>query len=375
MGTLIREPLLRQDYDEVEQFLLQWAEEHENILEINAVMPNKFVLVQYKRLKEGTDRYTMENRVQYLKKDLITIKATIDLKPVNSIVNTLKWQLLIGSIVVFLFFGAILWFIIKRLGIKPLENLVKERTQELLDKNKELEQIVYITSHDLRSPLVNVEGYNNIIGNATGKVISVLESGEVSAEIKNKISAIVKEDIVNSEKYISSSVSKMNALINGLLQLSRLGKIEIKKERLDMNDIIDDITSEMKYQLQQGGIKLDVSELPSCVGDRTQINQLFSNLLDNSIKFLDPKRQGIINISGNTHNNQSVYRIEDNGIGVSPEHHGKIFEIFHKLSLHMDGKGMGLSIVQIILNRHKGKILVESEKGKGSKFFIYLPAA
>jgi signal transduction histidine kinase len=129
----------------------------------------------------------------------------------------------------------------------------------------------------------------------------------------------------------------------------------------------------MKYQLQQAEVKLDVSELPSCTGDRIQINQLFSNLLDNSIKFLDPKRQGIINISGGTQDKQSVYRIEDNGIGIAPEHHGKIFEIFHKLSLSVEGEGIGLSEVQRIIDRHNGKILIESEKGKGSKFTVYLP--
>ena len=140
-----------------------------------------------------------------------------------------------------------------------------------------------------------------------------------------------------------------------------------------MNDIILDITKSMQYQLQQAEVTLDISELPSCIGDRTQISQLFSNLLDNAVKFLDPARQGIIRISGSTEDNQSVYRIEDNGLGVAPEHQGKIFELFHKLSPAMKGEGLGLSIVQKIIDRHQGKILVESEKGKGTTFSIYLP--
>ena len=396
ISIFVREPLLRHDYDEVEQFLFQWEEEHDEILSIKAAMPNGFVLVQSNKFEDGKHSYKLEKQVEYLNRHLITIEIVKDFTPVRKILGALQRQLIAGSIILTILFGFILWFTMKHFAVKPLEQeidrrreaeenlleikkglevIVKERTKELIDKNKELEQIVYVTSHDLRSPLINIEGYNKVIGKAIGEVASVLESSEVSAEIKNKVSAIVKEDMVNAEKYISSSIVKMEVLINGLLQISRLGRIELKKERLDMNDIIFDITNAMKYQLQQADVKLDVSDLPSCTGDRSQISQLFSNLLDNSVKFLDPARQGIISISGSTQDNQSVYRIEDNGIGVAQEHQGKIFEIFHKLLPGKDGEGLGLSIVRKIIDRHQGKILVESEKGKGSKFIIYLTRA
>jgi signal transduction histidine kinase len=374
MGTFVREPLLRNDYDEVEQFLLQWGEEHKEILIINAVMPNKFVLVQYNSLKDSPHSYKLENRVQYLKKDLMTIEVVKDFKHVDSILNILQWQLIIGSIVLSIFFGASLWFTIKKLAIKPLESIVNERTKELIEKNKELEQVMYASSHDLRSPLVNIDGYNKIISKGFEKIMSIIENNGVSGEIKEKVSKIVEEDIVESEQYISASVGKMSNLLAGLLYLSRVGRSELLKEKLDMNELINDIKNSMAYQFQETGTKLEIAELPSCIGDRTQVMQIFSNLIENALKYLDSNRSGLIKISGTTKHKESVYCVEDKGVGIALEHQEKIFEIFHQLEPEKSsGEGMGLTIVSKIIARHNGRVWVESERDKGSKFFISLP--
>jgi len=113
--------------------------------------------------------------------------------------------------------------------------------------------------------------------------------------------------------------------------------------------------------------------LPSCSGDEAQIGQVFSNLLDNALKYLDPDRKGVIRISGTR---QLVYCVEDNGIGVKMSHQNKIFEIFHRLNPGdgTAGEGLGLAIVHRILDRHGGRIWVESKPGKGSKFFVSLSA-
>ena len=114
--------------------------------------------------------------------------------------------------------------------------------------------------------------------------------------------------------------------------------------------------------------------MPSCRGDKNEINQVFSNILGNAVKYLDPSREGTIKISGCKNDSNSLYCIEDNGIGISPQYQNKIFEIFHRLEPEKsEGEGIGLTIVQKILNRLGGKIWVESEPGKGSKFFISLP--
>ena len=143
-----------------------------------------------------------------------------------------------------------------------------------------------------------------------------------------------------------------------------------------MNKMITDIVDNHSFRLKELEIKTEVSKLPDCKGDSSQINQVFSNLLDNAIKYSDSKRSCVIHISGYTDKNQSVYCIEDNGLGITPEHQDKIFEIFHQLEpKRIKGEGLGLTIANRIIEKHNGKIWVESELGKGSKFFVSLPKA
>jgi PAS domain S-box-containing protein len=246
---------------------------------------------------------------------------------------------------------------------------------ELARKNKELEQVVYVTSHDLRTPLVNIEGYSKEIGRLLEKLRLLLGGHGTSAEVKEKIDVIVEKDIPQAEHYITTSVSKMDALLAGLLHISRLGRIEIKKEKLVMNKIVSDVLNALQYKVEKSGIKIEMSELPSCIGDKNQINQLFSNLIDNAIKYLDFSRSGVINVSGKTEGDYSVYCVEDNGIGISPEHNEKIFEIFYQLKPKISaGEGLGLTIVKKIIDMHSGHIWLESELGKGSKFFVSIPS-
>jgi len=251
-------------------------------------------------------------------------------------------------------------------------DLLKTNT-ELDQKNKELEQVVYVTSHDLRAPLVNINGYNKMIGNLLKDVGSIVDSADISEEVKQKVSSIINTDIQKSEHYISTNITKMNALLSGLLQISRIGKIETKMENIDMNKMMIDIKNSISYEINEIGAKVEISELPSCTGDEFQFNQIFSNLISNALKYLDSTRPGIIGISGNIENDNIVYCVEDNGIGIASEHHDKIFEIFHQLKPGMGGEGLGLNIVQRIIEGYNGTIRLESEKNRGSKFFISLP--
>ncbi len=245
--------------------------------------------------------------------------------------------------------------------------------KELKQKNKELEQVLYVASHDLRSPLVNIEGYSKELDYSLKELGDSIEKEHVLLTIKEKISPIIKKEIPESLHYIHASVSKMQALIKGILSLSRLGTTIRKIDELDMNEMITDIIDSHKYRLSESDIKTEVSELPSCKGDSVLINQVLSNLIDNAIKYSDSGRSSIIHISGYKDETQSVYCIEDNGIGIAPEHQGKIFEIFHQLEpMRATGDGMGLTIASRIIEKHHGMIWIESKLGKGSKFFISL---
>ena len=143
-----------------------------------------------------------------------------------------------------------------------------------------------------------------------------------------------------------------------------------------MNELLREIAEALQPKLAAGRASLTVDELPACAGDVVQLNEVFSNLLDNAIKYLDRHRHGEIRVSGQSVDGMSVYCVEDNGIGIVPEQQERVFDMFHRA--HPDevtqGEGLGLSIVQRLVERHRGRIWLESEPGRGSRFFVSLPA-
>jgi PAS domain S-box-containing protein len=248
--------------------------------------------------------------------------------------------------------------------------------QTLALKNKELESILYVTSHDLRAPLVNIQGFSSELSRSCDLIHSTLKDKIKAADMSEEVRTAFNKDVPEALGFILTSARKMDSLLSGLLRLSRLGQAAVDIERLDMNAMLTDVTKNMEYQVKEAGATVDLESLPACLGDSSQINQIFSNILDNALKYLDKSRPGMIHIYAKIENGRNIYCVEDNGVGIAPEHQNKIFEIFHRLEPDKkSGEGLGLTIVRRILDRHNGKILVESELGKGSKFFVSLPSA
>jgi signal transduction histidine kinase len=260
------------------------------------------------------------------------------------------------------------------LELRESEVKREQLLEKLQEKTKELEQIVYIASHDLRSPLVNIQGFTKELEHSIEEMREITNNGEVPQPVKEKLAVYMEEDIPESLNFVLAGTAKIDSLLSGLLRLSRLGRAALEIQNINMNELLKDISNALEFTLKNSRINLEVALLPNCQGDKTQINQVFSNLIYNAIKYHNPERPCHIRITGKIENDQTIFCVEDNGIGIAEEHQEKIFEIFQRVNpVNSTGEGLGLSIVKKILDRHSGKVWVESEIGEGSKFFVSLP--
>ncbi|MBU0716162.1 MAG: PAS domain S-box protein [Verrucomicrobia bacterium] len=260
---------------------------------------------------------------------------------------------------------------------ESLEKRVQERTTELARANQELETLIRIASHDLRSPLVNIQGFNQLLNKAWDVISRILADAVLPDETRQALVAS-HEKAAKAMRFINAGVEKMNGLISGLLRLSQLGRAPLVLQTLNMNALLQSVVEAMAFQIRTAAAEVTVDDLPACRADATLISQVFSNLLDNAIKYRDPARPLRVQIWGHQEKDaRVVYCVEDNGLGVAPEYQQKIWNLFYRLNPQGSGagEGVGLPTVQRIVERHGGKVWMESEVGRGSRFFLALPAA
>ena len=236
-----------------------------------------------------------------------------------------------------------------------LEQRVIERTSQLEAANKELEAFSYSVSHDLRAPLRAVDGFSKF----------VLEDYEDKLDSEGK----------RLLKLIRSNTQKMDQLITDLLALSRVTRNELNFSDINMTQMAISMFNETAAPDVHDKISLKVDPLPEACADPTYMRQVWANLIANAIKFSSKEKKPIIKICGQTETGFNIYCVKDNGVGFNPEYAHKLFGVFQRLhkSDDFEGTGVGLAIVQRIIQRHGGKVWAESVEGKGATFYFSLP--
>jgi PAS domain S-box-containing protein len=241
-------------------------------------------------------------------------------------------------------------------GIKEHEAKRELVAEELKRSNQELEQFAYVASHDLREPLRMVTSFSQLLAQRyTGKLDS---------------------DADEFIEFIVDGADRMANLIEDLLEFSRVAHGR-PFERVDIATVIAKVENNLGVPISDRGAKISYDALPSVICDRTQMIQLFQNLVANAVKFCPPERTPIIGIGAAREEDAWTFSVRDNGIGIDPEFSEKIFVIFQRLHSRdkYPGTGIGLAICRRIVERHGGRIWVESSGGEGSTFYFTIPDA
>ena len=256
-----------------------------------------------------------------------------------------------------------------------LEDRVKARTAALIRANEEVQRFAYIVSHDLRSPLVNVMGYTSELEQAGKTIDRAIARAEVEREVDAEVVTAVREDMPEAIGFIRASTEKMDRLINAILKLSREGRRNLTPETLDMTAMVGRIADSVHHQTEEADAEILVEALPAFENDRLSIEQVFGNLIDNAVKYLDRSRPGHIVVSGRDRPGGWVeYAITDNGRGIASRDHERVFELFRRAGRQdTQGEGLGLAFVRNSVRRLGGEITLESELGKGSTFRLKFP--
>jgi light-regulated signal transduction histidine kinase (bacteriophytochrome) len=238
---------------------------------------------------------------------------------------------------------------------KRAEEALEEKAQDLARSNADLEQFAYVASHDLQEPLRMVANFTQLLADRYRDKV-----GEEGAEFI---------------AYAVDGAKRMQRLIQDLLTYSRVGTRGKSFELADCNELLGEAVANLQIAIQESGAVITHEELPAVMGDPSQLTQVFQNLLGNALKFRgeNPPR---IHVSAKRQGTRWVFVVRDNGIGIAPEFAERIFVIFQRLHSRGEypGTGIGLAVCKKIVERHGGKIWLESEPGKGATFHFTIPA-
>jgi light-regulated signal transduction histidine kinase (bacteriophytochrome) len=239
---------------------------------------------------------------------------------------------------------------------KPRENL-ESYAKALEASNRELQDFIFVASHDLQEPLRKIQSFGNFLKEETEGTLSPAAADYLSR--------------------VQSAARRMSVLIEDLLQLTRISTKAKPFESVDLSEIISEVQADLEIQLKETGGRIEAGGFPRLEGDPTQIRQLFQNLISNSLKYRKPGVPPVVQVENKTAAGEKSCRVwvRDNGIGFEPQYAEKIFNIFQRLHTNeeYEGTGIGLAICRKVVERHGGSIVAKSQPGEGALFEVVLP--
>lgn len=271
---------------------------------------------------------------------------------------------------------------------------IEQRAEELHEVNRELatqtqenELFIYSVSHDLRSPLVNLQGFSKELVRSCDDLRTLIADPALPADVRTRAATLTDQEIPESVHFIRTAVSRASAIIDALLRLSRVGRVEYQWQLVEVAPIVTTVLDAMRATINERRAVITVQPLAPVWGDPTAIEQIFANLIGNAVNYLDPTRPGRIEVGmlpesetppgadGTlTIDGHRIYFVRDNGLGIPAISVPKVFVAFQRLhAQRARGEGIGLAVVRRIVDRLRGRIWVDSTEGVGSTFFVMLP--
>jgi signal transduction histidine kinase len=252
--------------------------------------------------------------------------------------------------------------------------------ETLRQQTQENEMFIYSVSHDLRAPLVNLQGFSKELIRACDELRAAVRASSLAAGPRQRIERVVDEDIGEALHYLQTAVLRASHIIDALLRLSRVGRVEYRRQKVDVQDIVQRVVDAMQGSIRARRARVSVGELPAVWGDPTALEQVFANLLGNAVNYLDPAREGRIEI-GTTPappgvHSLRIFYVRDNGLGIPAVALPRLFNAFQRLHGNATaGEGIGLALVRRMVERHGGRVWAESQDGLGTTFYLSLPEA
>ena len=246
--------------------------------------------------------------------------------------------------------------------------------EELRRKNAEVEAFVYIVSHDLRAPLVNLQGFSRELEMNCIDLKRMLGSLQMPEAVKASVEHILDSDFKRALHFIASASSKFERLIDSLLQLSQQDRQNYNLVPIDIRGLVRGAQAALQTEIDHAGASIVVEELPNCSGDNIALSLVFSNLLTNALRYRDHSRSLVVRVGGRREKDTVHVWVSDNGVGIPAPGMSRLFRVFQRLHPELaPGEGIGLAVVQRIIERHNGRVWAESTVGAGTTFHFLLP--